>query len=200
MSISIDIFEPNCVLILERSKYYMETRPKQDNTSTFRTRLKDRYLSFFNKHKSVAFMKNQVISGALFAIGGVTTAKATSLLTSSKPLIAGFSTAGEYVVGLPAFFILHYMDNKDLYRDTNGIKWKRAGVDFTKIMAETALLDAAYLIARPMLHYHFMKNGIDATTSALYADLAAQPAYWITALLWARYTGVLSPDNELKKA
>ena len=178
----------------------METLQKQDSHTTIGTRLKDRYLSFFNKHKSIAFMKNQVISGALFAVGGITAAKATSIMTSSKPIIAGCSTAGEYVVGLPAFFILHYMDNKDLYRDTDGVKWKRAWIDFAKIMTGTVLLDAAYLIARPALHYHFMKNGIDATTSALYADLAAQPAYWITALLWAKYTGVLTKDNEIKNA
>ena len=111
----------------------------------------------------------------------------------------GCSTAGEYVVGLPAFFILHYMDNKDLYRDVHGVKWKRAGIDFAKIMAGTVLFDAAYLVARPAMHYYFMKKGIDATTSAIYADLVAGPAYCIAALLWAKHTGVLSPDNEIKK-
>ena len=60
----------------------MEALQKQGNNSIFRTRLKDRYLSFFNKHKSIAFIKNQMVSGALFAVGGVSAAKATSMFTS----------------------------------------------------------------------------------------------------------------------
>jgi hypothetical protein len=45
-----------------------------------------------------------------------------------------------------------------------------------------------------------MKDGTDAATSSLYADMIAGPVYWVSALAWAKYTGVLSPDNEIKKA
>jgi len=176
----------------------MEKLQKQNDRASIGTRLKDRYLSFFNKHKSAAFIKNQAASGMLFVVGGVATAKVTSMMTSSKALIAGCSTAGEYVVGVPAFFALHYMDNRDLYKDGDRIRWKRAWIDFAKIMAGTALLDAAYLVARPVLHYHFMKNGTDATAASVYADLIAGPCYWVAALYWAKWTGVLTPDAEKK--
>jgi len=154
-------------------------------------KFKESYYSFFNKHKTHAFVKNMITAGIPFFMGGIVGARATSALTLSPAAVSIGSITGQYLLGTPAFGSLHYLDNKEIYRDKDGIKWKLLATDIAKLTFALGVLDGAYLAARPVLVYQFLKNGVDPVAASVYADSITFPIYWALAVPVAKSIGVL---------
>ena len=176
-----------------------ETRPVQKQnigiSSNRKATVWGRMHDYFNRHKTAAYFKNQLLSSVVFIAGGWGGAEVTSMLTTKSAVIASCSTASQYAFGVPVFAALHYFDNKEIYSTGERINWQRIAVDSTKLAFSFVALDAAYLIARPMVHYWFMKHGFEPGTASLCADSICTPVYCALATVWAKSTGVFKQEN-----
>jgi hypothetical protein len=158
---------------------------------------REKYLGFVQRHRNVAFLKNMIISGTTFMAGGYLGAKAMKLGTDSKSLISAGSLVSQYVVGFGAFLPLHAFDNYDIYKaEGDKFKYKELAKDTAKLFAGLGVLEVAYIIGRPILHYNFMKKGIDPGTASLYSDLICAPAYWALTIPVAKLFGVIKKSKK----
>lgn len=160
-------------------------------------RFGEKYKDFVQKHRILAFSKNLVVAGTSFMIGGYLGAKAAKYGTDSKAIISGVSVLSQYIAGFAAFLPLHAMDNYDVYKgEDNKFKYKELAKDTGKLMLSFGVLEIAYMIGRPALHYNFMNKGIEPGTASLYSDLICSPAYWILAIPMAKITGVIKKSKK----
>lgn len=160
-------------------------------------RFRKKYKDFVQKHRILAFSKNLVVAGTSFMIGGYLGAKAAKYGTDSKAIISGVSLFSQYVAGFTAFLPLHAIDNYDVYKKEDGkFKYKELAKDTGKLLLSFGVLEVAYMIGRPALHYTFMNKGIEAGTASLYSDLICNPAYWILAIPMAKITGVIRKSKK----
>ena len=162
-------------------KEFRENYEKGDNYSRFNKFL-SKYHDFVQRHRTFSFYKNLIIAGGVFAGTGIIGARAISMFTQSKKIIAPSTIITQYIIGSGTFFTLHGYDNQDVYRDENNkFKYKELGKDAIKLFAGFGVLEGLYIVGKPALHYYLMRKGVESGTASLYADMITAPLYYTLA-------------------
>jgi len=156
-----------------------------------------KYQNFVQTHRNIAFLKNMVLSGVAFMGGGYFGAKLMRYGTDSKTLITASSLLSQYIVGFAAFLPLHAFDNYDVYHEEGKkYKYKELAKDTVKLVLGLGILDAAYIVGRPILHYNLMKRGVNPEIASLYADAICIPSYWALSVPVAKLFGVIKKNKQ----
>lgn len=128
--------------------------------------------------------------------GGYAGAELTDIITDSEAAMATSSTIAQFATFYGSFLPLHARSNNDLYYEKEHFQWRTFGRDMITLFGTLLPLDIAYLIARPLAHYHFQTTGHEPGTASLLADTICIPAYILLAHPIAYFLGVIRTNDD----
>jgi hypothetical protein len=154
----------------------------------------------FRKYKAVIlFNKNVIISG----VGGFFTSAYVSQLYSQfdKNEFANsvFALATEYVVYLPLFSILFYVDNRQKYVDpvTGKKNSKQIRDDIKKLLATFSVSEVIYSITRVATQYGLLlqQQKVEPYEASMVSSLTAWGIFLVAINMMAKLTRLFSTSR-----
>jgi len=153
------------------------------------------------KNKYLAYTKNILITSGVSLLTGAAVAGLTRLVTDNDTTISVASTVSEYVAAYSTFLPLHKKNNKDIYYDEQGkFKRKEFYIDQVKLTGAFFVIDAIYLIGKPLIMRKMLNSGVDSSTASIYTDAILFPALIALSVPLAKISGnIRSKSSKLEE-
>lgn len=143
------------------------------------------------KNKTLEFIINGAISTVPFIVGGIAGAELSELVTDSKEITSGISTATQYAAGYSAFMTLQARDNRDVYQRDGRWDYKKLMLGTAKTAFSLGVAEVAYIFGRSGLIDYFLNKDYSPTASSILADSIAIPMFFLVAIPLAKKTGLI---------
>jgi len=152
------------------------------------------------KNKTALFARNIGLT-ATAAVGVAWgTSELADLFTDNGKIIGAISTASQYVAALGTFLPLHALGNRDVYvKEGGGFNWKEFIGDNLKFNVPLFVLDAVYLVGRPLIQDAFIDEGYEASRASLATDGIVVTSYLAAMYPLAKVSGIIrKPKKNLE--
>jgi hypothetical protein len=142
-----------------------------------------RFGKLYNKYKDyVLFNKNILISGIFAFFAGAIFTQFYSEFNSDSLSNSIATLFLEYIVYIPIFSYLFYLDNKSRYiiKENGKKNYTKIKTDIKKLVAAFAISETIYSLSKVVLHYQLLTLGfIEPYQTSMIASIVA----WIIFLL-----------------
>jgi hypothetical protein len=156
--------------------------------------------SFFSRYRAaILFNKNLVISGAAGFFASALVSQFYSQYDKGEFANSLVALATEYVVYLPIFGILFYLDNRQRYYDTKTGKINRRLVsdDIRKVLASFSVSEAIYSITRVSSQYGLLEAQVaEPYQVSMISSLSAWAIFFISINVMAKLTNLLKKPSQ----
>jgi len=151
------------------------------------------------ENKTLEFVKNGMYSIVPFIAGGIAGAELSDLVTDSPAIISTVSTAGQYILGYPAFMAFHARDNPNDYRTNDRWDSKKLVKGLGKTILSLGPAEVVYIGTRILLTNKLLNEGYSPAVSSIVADAVAIPLFFLAAIPLGKKLGLIKePASETK--
>lgn len=145
--------------------------------------------SFFSRYRdAVLFNKNLIISGAAGLLASAYTSNLFSLYNDSDLANSVVALATEYLVYLPLFAFLFYVDNRHRYVDPQTGRKNHAQIrqDVKKLFAAFSVSEVIFSIARVLSQYGLLQARLEPYEASMISSVIAWAIFFVSINLMAR--------------
>jgi len=138
--------------------------------------------NFSSKYKNyILFNKNLIISGILAFFAGAIFTQLYSEYDQNNFRNSFITLTIEYVVYIPLFAMLYYIDNKDKYLDklTNKKNYSLIRKDIIKLLTAFSISEIVFTISKIFIHYQLLQNSVEPYQASMIGSVCAWAIFFV---------------------